>query len=120
MKKPVESDVGKMPAATVISFSAADELRDSIADWADRQTDTPTLSTAARRLVEIALADATVGRPQADENSTTARDLAAAQIDRLSDENAPAAEQAIRKRRLLKGPSEFRDERVDRPKKRNR
>lgn len=119
MKKSIEPDAaGNTPARTIISFGAADELRDSIADWADRQTDTPTLSDAARRLVEIALANAKVPRSQADENSATAKDLASAQLDRLSDGDAPEAEQASRKRRLLKGPSEFREERVDRPKKR--
>ena len=120
MKKPIGIDAaGKTHSPTTICFSAAGELRDSIADWADRQTDSPTLSTAARRLVEIALAGEKVQRSQANENSTTAGDLASAQLDRLSDGDAPEAEQASRKRRLLKGPSEFREERIDRPKRRS-
>jgi len=42
-------------------------------------------------------------------------DLAAKAIDSLTVE-APDDEKASRKRRLLKGPEEFRDVRVDRPK----
>ena len=116
MKKTIESvAAGK----TVISFGVTDELRGSIREWAARQTDTPTLSDAAQRLVELALSSARAPRFQSGENVTTARDLASAQLDRLSDGDAPEAEQASRKRRLLKGPSEFREQRIDRPAKTN-
>jgi hypothetical protein len=40
--------------------------------------------------------------------------MAAGSIDRLTDKGASADDQASRKRRLLKGPEEFRDVRVDR------
>jgi hypothetical protein len=43
--------------------------------------------------------------------------MAADQLDHLANESATADEQASRKRRLLKGPEEFRDARVDRAKK---
>jgi hypothetical protein len=43
--------------------------------------------------------------------------MAANQLDRLADKSATADEQAIRKRRLLKGPEEFQNLRVDRPAK---
>jgi hypothetical protein len=45
-----------------------------------------------------------------------ARELAARAIDGLIDPAAPADEKAIRKRRILKGPSVFRDVRVDQKK----
>lgn len=45
-----------------------------------------------------------------------AKELAAAQIDRMVGKSAPAQEQASRKCRLLKGPEEFREVRVDRAK----
>jgi hypothetical protein len=45
-----------------------------------------------------------------------ALDLAGQQIDKLSDQSATAEERQARKRRLLKGPREFRDIRGDFPK----
>lgn len=45
-----------------------------------------------------------------------ARDMAGKAIDRMTDTTAHPDDQASRKRRLLKGPEEFREVRVDRPK----
>jgi hypothetical protein len=42
--------------------------------------------------------------------------LATKAIEKIIDPSAPAEEQASRKRRLLKGPEEFREGRVDRAK----
>jgi hypothetical protein len=63
------------------------------------------------------LGSSKVARSQERSDSPTARDLAAVQIDRLTDSTVPAEEQASRKRRLLKGPEEFRDLRIDRGKR---
>jgi hypothetical protein len=93
----------------------ADPLMKQIMDWAKAQG--ATRSEAIRRLVEIGLGSAKVARGQKRSDSPTARDLAAVQIDRLTDPAAPADEQAHRKRHLLKGPEEFREVRVDRVKK---
>jgi hypothetical protein len=86
--------------------------------WIANQKD-PELSRpeAIRRLVEIGLGSVKVARAQKRSDSPTARDLAAVQIDRLADSGAPAEEQASRKRHLLKGPEEFREARIDRPKR---
>jgi len=86
--------------------------------WIAKQKD-PDLSRpeAIRRLVEIGLGSVKVARAQKRSDSPTARDLAAVQIDRLADSGAPAEEQASRKRHLLKGPEEFREARIDRPKR---
>jgi Arc/MetJ-type ribon-helix-helix transcriptional regulator len=73
-------------------------------------------SDAFRRLVERALASEQPSAPRSEKKAAKAKELAAAQIDRLADKSAPAEEQASRKRRLLKGPEEFCDVRVDRPK----
>jgi hypothetical protein len=43
--------------------------------------------------------------------------MAGREIDRLADRSATSEEQAQRKRRLIKGPREFRDMRGDLPKK---
>jgi hypothetical protein len=90
--------------------------QDAIKGWAADQGDTPSLAEAIRRLVEIGLAGATTGRAKKSASSPKSSDLAAMQIDKLVDKTLPAEEQAVRKRRLLKGPSEFRDVRVDVPK----
>jgi len=45
-----------------------------------------------------------------------AREMASQEIDRLSDPSANDEERQRRKRRLLKGPKEFRDVRGNRPK----
>jgi len=45
-----------------------------------------------------------------------AKELAAKAIDKMIDPAAPPEEQAQRRRRLIKGPLEFREARVDLPK----
>jgi len=109
-RKPTGTD----PARTI---RLSDEFITTVDAWAAAQADKPGRSEAIRRLVEIGLSSVKVARSQKRSDSPTARDLAAAQIDRLADPAAPAEEQASRKHRLLKGPEEFRETRVDRVKK---
>jgi hypothetical protein len=74
-------------------------------------------SEAMRLLLEMALAGAKTRSPRYSEKTAAkARELAARAIDGLIDPAAPAGEKAVRKRRLLKGPSVFRDVRVDQKK----
>jgi hypothetical protein len=72
-------------------------------------------SDAICRLVELGLM-ANVKPTQL--NATRAKELAGTVIDNLADSAASAGDQASRKSRLLKGPEEFREARVDRPKAR--
>jgi Arc/MetJ-type ribon-helix-helix transcriptional regulator len=74
-------------------------------------------SEAIRRLVEIGLSAQTSERPKVSSGAVRAAELAASVIEKHIDSSAPAEEREIRKRRLLKGPSAFRDVRVDRTKK---
>ena len=92
------------------------ELSAQIEGWRAQQRPIPSEPEAIRRLVEIGLGSVKVARAQKRSDSPTARDLAAVQIDRLADSGVPAEKQASRKRHLLKGPEEFREARVDRPK----
>jgi hypothetical protein len=101
----------------VRAIRLSDEFLTKVDEWSAKQDDTPGRSEAIRRLVEIGLAGATTGRAKKSAASPKSSDLAGAQIDRLADASAPVEEQAARKRRLVKGPSEFRDVRVDRKKK---
>ncbi|WP_063800137.1 hypothetical protein [Bradyrhizobium retamae] len=102
----------------LMGFRADSATRAAIVRWAENQPDMPSLSEAIRRLVELGLASATKAPARRSEKSATkAKELAANAIDRLRDSSARPEEQANRKRRLLKGPEEFQDVRVDRPKK---
>jgi hypothetical protein len=81
--------------------------------WIEHQGEAISRPDAIRRLVEIGLNTTPLLRGTRSLRGPTARDLAATQIDRMGDANAWTDEQAVRKRRLLKGPQEFRDSRVD-------
>jgi hypothetical protein len=74
-------------------------------------------SEAIRRLVELGLkvkAPAkTVSKPG---RRLRAQELATTAIEKIIEPSAPPEERAQRRRRLTKGPSEFREDRVDLPK----
>jgi Arc/MetJ-type ribon-helix-helix transcriptional regulator len=111
-RKPGRPATGQIPAR---SIRLPKELSARIDSWAVKQPDTPLRSEAIRRLVELGLAktkplaNATaVGRLR-NKAVSKSSELAAKTIDRLSDQSASLEEQEKRKRRLLKGPTEFRD-----------
>ena len=88
------------------------ELTTTVERWAARQADNPARSEAFRRLVEMGIA-ASASALSPSPARARAADMAAETIDRHTDQSAPPEEQASRKRRLLKGPKEFRDIRKD-------
>jgi hypothetical protein len=90
------------------------ELSKSVDTWAARQVDKPGRSEAIRRLVGIGLAAQVSTRQSSSKQKLRAQEMAGKAIDKMSDNAAPADEKAERKRKLLKGPAEFRDARVDR------
>jgi hypothetical protein len=93
------------------------EILRGVDDWASSQDDAPSRSEAIRRLVENGLAHSkSAGYPSA-KSAERAKQLAAKTINGLVDPAAAPEEAATRKRRLLKGPEEFRDVRVDSGKK---
>ena len=68
---------------------------------------------AIQKLVELGL---TVKRPHGKRSETQrarAKDMANTAIDGLTDAAAHPDDKATRKRRLLKGPEEFRETRID-------
>jgi len=88
-----------------------------IETWAGQEGDTR--STAIRRLVEIGLSASAEAHPmpqRSPKSALKASDMAAQQIDKMADSSATNEERHARKRRLLKGPGEFRDIRSDHPK----
>ena len=81
---------------------------EKIDGWRRQQIDAPSRTEAIRRLVEQALSGSLSG-PRSQKARSKAHELASAQLDKLIDPSAPAEERQQRKRRLLKGPKEFRD-----------
>ena len=100
----------------VRAIRLSDEFLARVDVWAARQDDEPGRSEAIRRLVEMALATAKPALKRNKKTAAKAADLAGTMIDWLGDKSAPPEEQAKRKRRLLKGPSEFREMRSDQAK----
>ena len=84
--------------------------------WIEDQSDSPSRPEAIRRLVERALAGKSAARPLSKEAARKASKLAAREIDFLGDRSLPVVEQQRRKRRLIRGPGEFRDIRADQAK----
>jgi hypothetical protein len=118
MKKPVtvhkkrrgRHATGREPAVTV---RLPEALLANIERWAISQADQPPRSQAIRRLIEIALPLKTTARPG---RRTRAKELARDAIEKMGDPTASPEERDQRRRRLIKGPLEFRDDRVDVPK----
>jgi hypothetical protein len=101
----------------LMGFRADPVIRASIVRWAEKQSDQPTLSEAIRRLVEIGLKAGAAARPvEQSSRRLRAQQLAANTIEKIIDPSAPAEERAQRRRRLTKGPPEFRADRVNQPK----
>jgi hypothetical protein len=122
MKKAIpakQKSVGR-PATGVtpmMGFRAEPVLRAAIVRWAENQPDMPTLSEATRRLVELGLKAKTPARHiSKPSRKLRAQELATKAIEKIIDPSAPPEERAQRQRRLTKGPEEFREVRVDRPK----
>jgi hypothetical protein len=85
--------------------------------WAAKQSDQPTRAEAIRRLVELGLTVKMPATPVSKPGRRLrARELAAEAIDKMADPAASTDERDQRRRRLTKGPEEFREVRVDRSK----
>ena len=75
------------------------------------------MKSAIRRLVELGLTvKATKPRQAPQAREARAKELATHAIDKMGDPAASTEERDERRRRLTKGPPEFREVRVDRPK----
>ena len=90
---------------------------EALNEWARKHS--VSRSEAIRRLVELGLTVKASARPvsKPPDRRLRAAELAAQAIDKIVDPAAPPEERAQRRRRLTKGPKEFRQVRVDRPKK---
>jgi metal-responsive CopG/Arc/MetJ family transcriptional regulator len=91
-----------------------EELLAQITNWSE-SNDASSRSEAIRRLVELGLTMKARPRNNPDRR-LRAQELAAKAIDKIADPATHPEEHAQRRRRLTKGPEEFREVRVDRPK----
>jgi hypothetical protein len=104
---------------TLIGVRLLEDPLSNLDVWITKQKE-PDLSRpeAIRRLVELGLTVKTPARPVSKpDRRLRAAELAAKAIDKIVDPAAPPEERAQRRRRLTKGPEEFREVRVDRPEK---
>jgi hypothetical protein len=121
MKKSIKVDQKKKrgrPATgrgLLVSSRIPEPIVGTVDAWA-LQNET-TRSDAIRRLVEIGLKAAPTSKPaRSTSNNLRAQELAARAIEKLTNPATSPDERAQRRRRLTKGPPEFRDDRVDLPK----
>lgn len=93
-------------------------MRAAVDEWAAAQHDKPARSEAIRQLVEIGLSRSKPRGATSVASAERAVELAAKAVDTLIDPATAPEDKAQRKRRLIKGPSDFRDVRADAPKRR--
>jgi hypothetical protein len=120
MKKPTRvkqktTGRARTDSAPLMGFRADPVIRASIIRWAEKQPDTPTLSEAIRRLVELGLTIRTKIKQPPAARADRAKELATKTIEKIMDPSASPEVRAERRRRLVKGPSEFREHRTDLP-----
>lgn len=121
MRSPSETNKGRMripskPANETNAVSAVrlpKNLTARIDNWAEKRE--IHRSEAILQLVELGLTVKS-SRASTSKAASRAAELASDVIDSHTDKSAPVIEQESRKRRLLKGPSAFRDMRKDRSK----
>jgi hypothetical protein len=111
---------------TLIGVRLLDEPLATLDAWIAKQKDADlTRPEAIRRLVELGLGRAfPIKRPATAKtraaSADRAKELAEKTIERLTDPETPSEEKVVRRRRLVKGPSEFREDRVDQPRPKKR
>jgi hypothetical protein len=99
---------------TLVGVRLQDDELKAIDNWARNQEPQVTRPYAIRCLVELGLSVKMKSAPSERQRAALA-DLASKAIDSLTVGTANSDEKASRKRRLIKGPEEFREVRVDRP-----
>jgi hypothetical protein len=109
--RPVTTGTG-----TLVGVRCLDDFLSRIDAWRDKQEGEVSRPDAIRRLAELELARARPARKSGAKPGPRASEMAGQAIDKVSDESATDDERASRKRRLLKGPKEFRHMRGDLPK----
>lgn len=99
----------------MVSSRIPQPVVEAVDNWALKVA--TTRSDAIRRLVEIGLKIKPAKPVAKPGRRTRARDLAKGAIEKMADPAASPEERTQRQRRLTRGPEEFREVRVDLPKR---
>jgi Arc/MetJ-type ribon-helix-helix transcriptional regulator len=112
--KPIENkkDRARQEQDPFSTIRLSPKLTAAIDKWAE-ENGVSSRSEAIRRLLELGLAASQPLRRRNLEAASKALELAAQELDKLIDPSTPDEERKTRKRRLLRGPKEFRDMRGD-------
>ena len=111
-RKPTESKKGRTEQDPFSDIRLSPNLTAAIDKWAE-ENGVSSRSEATRQLLRLGLA-ASKPLPQRNlQAASKALELAAQELDKLIDPSTPDEERKMRKRRLLRGPKEFRDMRGD-------
>jgi hypothetical protein len=94
--------------APLSGIRLAPKLTAAIDKWAEAHG-VSSRSEAIRRILELGLSASKPLRQRNVEAGSRALELAAQELDKLIDPSTPDEERKMRKRRLLRGPQEFRD-----------
>ena len=105
------------PNEKQFQMRVSDQFLRTIDDWRRKQPDLPSRAEAVRRLVDAGLSQNQPRPAGAHKGASRAKELAGKEVDRASDASATHEQRQSRKRRILKGPAEFRHLRKDLPKR---
>lgn len=101
---------------TTISVRCDQKMLIRLDVWRRTQRGAPSRATAIHRHAEQTLTGTTATRQHSSVSKRKAADMAGRELDRLGDQQASGKDRAHRKRRLIRGPQEFRGMRRDQPK----
>jgi hypothetical protein len=104
---------------TLVGVRLQSEQIKAIDAWAAKQSPPVTRPEAIRGMVDAILhilAKDPAEKPKVGKQAARASEMAARTIEQKLDPTVPTEERAQRRRRLTKGPPEFREDRVDLPK----
>jgi hypothetical protein len=120
-KSPISDNrkkrVGRPPVGAILIGVRVTPAHLAMLDgWIKEHAPEMSRPQAIRRLVDLGLTVKHKRKQAPAAGAARAKELAAKAIDKMSDGRASPDDQAHRKRRLLKGPEEFREARLDRAK----
>jgi Arc/MetJ-type ribon-helix-helix transcriptional regulator len=123
-KQTVQPQKRRGPAPTgkghPVQVRLQPDLLFSLDAWIAKQREHQSRPEAIREILERALKRSQPQQSGPHKGARKAREIAGTELDRLGDATATEEERQSRKRRILKGPSEFREMRKDLPKPKQR
>jgi hypothetical protein len=111
MRMPARKSPAAKSRAAAITVRPSRDLLERLDRWIAAQEDAVSRAEAVRRLAELGLDNAGVSSKaeKPSHSAEQAAGMAGDMIDYLGDRSATREDREQRKRRLVKGPSEFRE-----------